>query len=379
MKIAIVDTYYLKFLAAYYRAHPNLKFASYQEQLEALLGASFGTSNFYSSHLKSLNVEAIDIIANCRPLQRAWMLEAGLKNGLLDFIIPYQLYKTPMIGSIFSTISPGFLRVITEQIKFYSPDVLYCQDINFFPEESLRELKKHVGLIVGQIASPLPPTAFLKNYDLILTSFPHFVNRIREMGINSEYFRIGFETKILDQIKAVKKNIDVSFVGGLGSKHSNSIELLEYLAKHTPIKFFGYGVNKLSRYSPIRLKHYGERWGIEMYKTLASSFITVNRHINVAENYANNMRLYEATGVGALLVTDAKENLGDLFEVGKEVLAYSDKYEAAELINYHLAHPEVASEIAKLGSRRTLSDHTYLNRMYELKNLLIQYLSNPKC
>jgi hypothetical protein len=270
------------------------------------------------------------------------------------------------------------LRAISEQIKSFSPDVVYCQDINFFPEESLRELRNHAGLIVGQIASPLPPTSFLKNYDLILTSFPHFVSRLRQMGINSEYFRIGFEPKILDQVGSVEKNIDVSFVGGLGSKHSKSIELLEYLAEHTPIKFFGYGVSKLSKYSPIRSRHYGERWGIEMYKSLASSLITVNRHINVAENYANNMRLYEATGVGALLVTDAKDNLGDLFEVGKEVVAYSDKYEAAELINYYLAHPLEAKVIAKSGSRRTLSEHTYQNRMFELKNLLNQYLVNAK-
>ena len=42
----------------------------------------------------------------------------------------------------------------------------------------------------------------------------------------------------------------------------------------------------------------------------------------MAKSYANNMRLYEATGVGALLVTDWKENLGEMFEPGKEVVAY---------------------------------------------------------
>ena len=31
--------------------------------------------------------------------------------------------------------------------------------------------------------------------------------------------------------------------------------------------------------------------------------ITINRHIDVSENYANNMRLFEASGCGALLIS----------------------------------------------------------------------------
>ena len=40
-----------------------------------------------------------------------------------------------------------------------------------------------------------------------------------------------------------------------------------------------------------------------MYNILSRSKISFNRHINVAENNANNMRLYEATGMGSLLLT----------------------------------------------------------------------------
>ena len=52
-----------------------------------------------------------------------------------------------------------------------------------------------------------------------------------------------------------------------------------------------------------------EVWGLDMYRALARSKITINRHINVAENNANNMRLFEATGTGSLLITDRKDNL----------------------------------------------------------------------
>ena len=111
-----------------------------------------------------------------------------------------------------------------------------------------------------------------------------------------------------------------------------------------------------------------------MYRALARSKITLNRHINVAESNANNMRLYEATGVGTLLITDRKDNLDELFEVGKEVLAYSSQEEAAELIRYYLAHPDEAETIAKAGQARTLRDHTYKRRIEELVPILERHL-----
>lgn len=111
-----------------------------------------------------------------------------------------------------------------------------------------------------------------------------------------------------------------------------------------------------------------------MYRALARSRVTLNRHINVAENNANNMRLFEATGVGSLLITDRKDNLGELFEVGKEVVAYSSPEEAAELIRYYIAHSDEARLIARAGHERTLKEHSYKARIIELIPLLNKYL-----
>ncbi|OYU44792.1 MAG: hypothetical protein CFE44_11005, partial [Burkholderiales bacterium PBB4] len=202
------------------------------------------------------------------------------------------------------------------------PDVLYCQDLWFLSPQKLGEVRPYAKLIVGQIASPMPSDACVKAYDLVLTSFPHFVPRLRAMGVASEYFRIGFDTRVLDLMGTVEKDIDASFVGGISRHHGKALPLLEEVARKTPIQFFGYGAKSLGRSSLIAQRHHGEVWGLDMYRALARSRVTFNRHINVAENYANNMRLYEATGVGTLLFTAHKDNFGELFEVGKEVVAY---------------------------------------------------------
>lgn len=371
MRIAILDTYYSRFLANFYAASPSRAAMPYQVQRDELNEQVFGTSDFYSRHLKNLGYEAEDFIVNATPLQTTWATESNFRYSNLALKFPQRLSKIPFIG----TLLPGLAEIAVAQIKDYRPDILYCQNIGFLPPEKLIELKRHVKLIVGQIASPLPPAQYLKAYDLITTSFPHFVPRLRAMGIASEYFRIAFDPKVLECLGPVNKDIGISFVGGISRDHGNALSTLEYLAKNTPIEFFGYGADSLDAASPMRPRHHGEVWGLDMYRALARSRITLNRHIDVAENNANNMRLYEATGVGTMLLTDRKDNLGELFEIGKEVVAYSSPEEAAELIRHYLAHPDETQAIARAGQARTLREHTYKHRMQELAPILEKYLA----
>ncbi len=373
MKILIVDTYYAAFLARLYAEHDGLAQEDYPLQLQTLLKVCFGTSDFYSYHLNKLGCEAQDLVVNSVPLQKMWAKKNNVPLSDLALKVPHRLFRLPVIGSYLANL-PGLMDVAVAQIKAYQPDVLYCQDLSFFPPEVLKELKQHVRLIVGQIACPLPPEAFLKGYDLILTSFPHFVDRLRNLGVASEYFRIGFDERVLSVLGEVHKEIDFSFVGGISRHHGGAIPLLEYLTAQTDLRVFGYGAASLPASSPILSRHGGEVWGMAMYRALARSRITLNRHINVAENNANNMRLFEATGVGSLLLTDRKDNLHELFEIDKEVLAYSSKEEAAELVKYYLAHPEEAQQIAEAGQRRTLRDHTYTKRMEELVPILKRHV-----
>jgi spore maturation protein CgeB len=107
-----------------------------------------------------------------------------------------------------------------------------------------------------------------------------------------------------------------------------------------------------------------------MYEVLARSRVTLNSHAVWAGPDANNLRLYEATGMGALLVTDDRRTLSDLFAVGAEVVAYRSPGEAAELVRYFLDHPAEAERIAAAGQARTLRDHTWRDRMERVVELV---------
>ena len=49
------------------------------------------------------------------------------------------------------------------------------------------------------------------------------------------------------------------------------------------------------------------------------------------------MRLYEATGVGAMLLTDGGSNLDDLFDPGREVAVYEGENDLIEKLTHYLA------------------------------------------
>ena len=106
-----------------------------------------------------------------------------------------------------------------------------------------------------------------------------------------------------------------------------------------------------------------------MYGILQQSRITLNYHIDLAEDFANNLRLFEATGAGTLLLTDSKRNLHELFDPGREVVVYHNPDDCVELARSYLEHEGERNAIAKAGQRRTLRDHTYRLRMQELAAL----------
>jgi spore maturation protein CgeB len=95
-----------------------------------------------------------------------------------------------------------------------------------------------------------------------------------------------------------------------------------------------------------------------MFRLLRSSKVTFNIHIDVAKGYAGNIRMFEATGCGSLLLTEDAPNIRELFEPGREIVTYGSDAEAAEKIDHYVSKDREREAIAKAGQERTLARHT---------------------
>ena len=111
-------------------------------------------------------------------------------------------------------------------------------------------------------------------------------------------------------------------------------------------------------------------FGVDMYALLKNSRVTLNSHSDAADGNVDNLRLFQATGVGTCLLTDTGENMPDLFEEDREVVTYSSIDECVEKADYLLEHDNVRQDIAAAGQARTLKYHTAMQRCLQIDEIM---------
>jgi len=96
-----------------------------------------------------------------------------------------------------------------------------------------------------------------------------------------------------------------------------------------------------------------------MLSLIKNSLITLNRHGSISGPYANNMRLFESTGMGSTLLTEYRVNLPHYFQIDKEIVTYNDPLHACKKISLLLNNSELRDSIRLKGQLKTLNTHTY--------------------
>jgi spore maturation protein CgeB len=375
MRFLLLDSDYSAFLDWLYAENPALHENPFDEQLRVTTEACFGQVGFWTSNLRALGHEAYEIHVNNEFMQKQWAREHGL-NVSPDWRWEFRLRRgiVPWVSRI--RLRRWFDEILAAQIRHYKPDVLLNLAMPGISSYFLQEMKPDVRLLMGQhAASPLPDSKDLSCYDLAISSFPPTIEYFRQKGIPAELNRLGFEPSILTHLRYGTKAFDITFIGSFHRIHSSRVTWLETLcSRFHQMKVWApeQDIDGLSLSSPIRKRYAGSAWGWEMYEILSRSRITLNHHGDIAP-YANNRRLYEATGVGALLITDSKKDLHEMFEPGKEVVAYHTPEECVELIQYYLEHEDEGQAIARAGQERTIKEHTCYERTRELLDIVRRY------
>ncbi|MET4240116.1 glycosyltransferase [Bradyrhizobium sp. RT10b] len=390
MRVLILNADYQRFLAWLYRRNPGLDGAFYDAQMAARNASLFGVANFYSRNFAAAGHFAADIHVNNPWMRAAWAREHGLSvaqppspdasvqrqaipGWLLRAVAPFKPLLRPLARKV--GLSPRLdaeaEKILLAQIEDFKPDLILNQDL-FHVDTRLARRIKQIGrpILLGQVGIVPSRGEDWSVYDLLISQISAVVDSFRAQGVRSEMIHLAFEPGILDVLPpAPERNNDVSFVGAISADHQQRVAQLEAVAQKHDLKLYGSGLDSLPASSPLHRCYQGEVWGVEMYQALRASRLTLNSHIDIVGREAGNARMFEATGVGTCLLTDYKDNLHTLFDDGREVAAWRSVDDCLALINRYLANEDERRAIAAAGQARTLSTHTFRQRIDHILRL----------
>jgi hypothetical protein len=335
-----VANFYPAYLRDFYAARPELARAPFQIQIDALLDDGFSNVHLLTRPLTKRGWECQQIVANAAPAQRQWLQEQGLS-------LPEPL-DTALCAAM--------------QLQMLQPDIVYVLDVVAFDTRFMRKLPSRPRLILGWRGFEIPPGTDLSAFDAIVTSFDRIASdapRFGARGIIRHY--PGFPADYVPPEPGYDR--DVVFSGSVTRLHATRVALLEAVWRAS------IGADGGSRFgfelfmpdvsmfpAEMQKRNRGSVWGNTMLRTLARSRVVINPAVDGLEQ-PPNMRVIEATGAGAFLLTTAHPDLPRFFTPGEELDTFTDAQELVAKIRRYVADEPERRRIAARGWQRCLRDY----------------------
>jgi len=364
--------------------HPDWERYDYHRLRQAYLFESFGWSDAYALEFHRLGCQAETVLVGVPEVQFRWAYEHGPQAVAWEARTlekARQVVERTGIGlSALQQRQRQLLNAIfLAQVRDFRPDILLVQLQTPLAAATLRAARAYCRLIVAQLASRFPAYLDLFGvYDLILSAFPHYVRFFNECGLRSAYMPLAFEPVFLERCRqrygdVTERDYGAVFIGSVSDMHAERLRWLAALAESGLVDIwlsFDRGMAAAALPSVLRERARPPVYGLAMYDVYRRARIALNAHPEIAGPYAAILRMYEVTGCGALLLTDDRSNMADLFTPGVEVVTYRDTGECLERLAYYLAHPDEAAAIACRGQERTYRQHLFAHRAAQILDLV---------
>ncbi len=363
--LLLMEDYQRSFTDAY-EVDPGLDSLSYEECTKRLFSRPIYYGDAYSQALASRGFAAAQVVPMCRPLQykwanvrnmwnpSAWMARVPWNSG------PVQLARQWTDNWVLS-------RILLRQVAKYCPEIVWLFSGIAVSGRELKSWRQYAEHVILWWSCPLADGFPYAEFDLILTAIPSLIEHFGRQGIKTAHMPHAFDPRILAQVPCLENRLPrVAFAGSLSPDHRDRISFLDALSRQVPIDFYGHGEEFLPRDSPLAKSYRGPAWAERLYSIYGSYLVVIHKNIDMAGRFASAKRLFEATGMGACVLTEYSSDLESFFSPDREIVAYSDLAECAAKVKDLLEHPERAREIGRKGQERTLRDHTYYRRIETL-------------
>jgi spore maturation protein CgeB len=198
----------------------------------------------------------------------------------------------------------------------------------------------------------------LAPYDALFFKEPHVVERVQaNLGLPVYYLPQACNPRWHRPL--VQAGTEPYLVIASGQNPSR-VRLLERLiAKDIPLRLYG---NKFPRWigeTTARRVHTSCYVTCEEKARVFRSAAGVLNTMHPAEIVGVNLRLFEAAGCGAAVLTEGRPSVPELFVVGSEILTFDDfdelVFQATRLLN----EEGLTARLGDAASRRAHRDHTY--------------------
>jgi spore maturation protein CgeB len=149
-----------------------------------------------------------------------------------------------------------------------------------------------------------------------------------------------------------------------GNMYPSRMLLLErLLASGVPLRLYGGGFPRWIGRTPLREVHAGRPvFGEEKARVFRSAAGVLNT-MYPAEIAGVNLRLFEAAGCGAAVLTELRPTVPDLFATGDEVLIFRDFDELVDQARRLLHDSGLSAKLGDAAAARAHHSHTYQQRL----------------
>lgn len=393
MRLLRLTTMPEAYLTNFYRERPGLDGLSVAEQVATVFEDHFAQSDSYSVALAKRGYDCHEAVVNLSPVLRMWADRASRRRPAREVVQQFAL----------------------SEVRRIRPDILWLNDYTLFDTAWIKAVRDALpGRLKIYSWCGVKPEAVadLSGPNCILTASQQLAGTFRAAGLQVAVIPFAFDPRVLTRMSQPPRAPQgLSFVGsvrradGFHDTRARIIEALDSslgIAVYSPngvdgplrrfaatiasgtrsvLGAFGVGMQQDRARHPLlrrvlRLageKRHGDThpvwrtvrpaaYGLNMYEILRNSLVTLNVHAECAGEMTGNIRLFEATGVGTCLLTDAKRDVADFFEPDSEVVTFSSPAECVAKAKWLLDNSKEAIRIGQAGQARTLSAHTYDHR-----------------
>ncbi len=252
---------------------------------------------------------------------------------------------------------------LIKEVKEFKPSIVFVSKGEVIDSETINVIKNQGAITINWFSDWFHG---FKNYKQMLSTYDYvftadkFDTELHRGIINVYHLPYG-AWSINKKINFSKRKYNLTFVGVWTIERE---EMMYTLKEFKPL-IWGNESWAKGKMKDFYQKEWLNPEGV--LQVLADSKITINQSQWDAQLHTTlNMRAFEATANGALVLTDFRSDLPALFKYSgnkKEVVLFSDYEELRKQVGYYLKNNNKRIEIAKRGYQRAMKDYNYLNRI----------------